>query len=172
MKPAPIQLLQVLFKKVQVELDEEHAPLEPRNPFATTFVFDGVDISTEFSIGEMDPDHERGRMFLVSLQVIVDNEPADKRSDQKYSPYRLDVEARGVVVIPDGAEKLALPEDLAAVNGASLLWSALREQVLTVTARMMAGPVMLPTMSFHDLAQCKDLEVLPKAGDKPKKRRK
>jgi hypothetical protein len=99
----------------------------------------------------MDPDHERGRMYLVSLRVIVDNEPADDRPTLKYSPYLIDVEVRGVVVIPNGAEKLAPPEDLAAVNGASVLWSALREQVLGVTSRMLAGPVMLPTMNFHDL---------------------
>jgi preprotein translocase subunit SecB len=156
MKPAPIQLLQVVFKKVQIEWDERHAPQEPPNPFTTIFVFDGVDISTEFSIGDVDPDHERGRMYLVTLRVIVDNESAAERSHAKFSPYLIDVEARGVVVIPNGAEKLAPPEDLAAVNGASLLWSALREQVSSVTSRMLAGPVMLPTMNFHDLRERAD----------------
>lgn len=151
MKPAPVQLLQVMFKKVSVEWDERHAPQEPPNPFTTTFMFDGVDLTTEFSIGELDLNHERGRMYLVSLRLAVDNEPREDKEDQKYSPYLIDVEARGVVLIPNGAEKLAPPEDLAAVNGASLLWSALREQVLTVSSRMMAGQVMLPTMNFLDL---------------------
>ena len=151
MKAAPVQLLQVMFKKVSVEWDERHAPQEPPNPFTTTFMFDGVDLTTEFSIGELDPNHERGRMYLLSLRLVVDNEPREDKEDQKYSPYLIDVEARGVVLIPNGAEKLAPPEDLAAVNGASLLWSALREQLLTVSSRMMAGQVMLPTMNFHDL---------------------
>jgi preprotein translocase subunit SecB len=92
-------------------------------------------------------------MYLLSFRLVVDNEPREGKEDQKYSPYLIDVEARGVVLIPNGAEKLAPPEDLAAVNGASLLWSALREQVLTVSSRMMAGQVMLPTMNFHDLKQ-------------------
>ncbi|KAB2927005.1 MAG: hypothetical protein F9K25_15065 [Candidatus Contendobacter sp.] len=153
MKPAPIQLLQLLFKKVSVQIDERHAPREPNNPFTTVFVFDGVDISTVFGIGEIDPDHERGRLFLVTLQVMVDNQPSDQALERKFCPYLIDVEVRGVVLVRKGAEKLAPPEDLAAVNGASLLWSAVREQVLTVTSRMLAGPVTLPTMNFHDLKQ-------------------
>lgn len=173
MKPAPIQLLQVLFKKVQVEWDERHAPPEPPNPFTTIFTFDGVDLSTEFSIGDLDPHHERGRMYLVGLRVTVDNEPVGDKPDQKFSPYLIDVEARGVVLIPNGAEKLAPPEDLAAVNGASLLWSALREQVLTVTSRMLAGQAMLPTMNFHDLRLQTGTtggSLAPAAVEQPKKR--
>lgn len=153
MKLAPIQLLQLFFKKVSVELDERHAPREPFNPFTTIFVFDGVDITTEFSIGEIDPDHERGRLFLVTLRVVVNNQPSDEGLERKFCPYLIEVDVRGVVVVLKGAEKLAPPEDLAAVNGASLLWSAVREQVLTTTSRMLAGPVTLPTMNFHDLKQ-------------------
>lgn len=173
MKPAPIQLLQVVFKKVQIEWDERHAPEEPPNPLTTIFVFDGVDITTEFSIGEMDPNHERGRLYLVMLRVVVDNDAPSEKPDRKFSPYQIDVEARGVVLIPNGAEKLAPPDDLAAVNGASLLWSALREQVLTVTSRMMNGSVMLPTMNFHDLKQQPEGEanVAPTIQpEKPKRR--
>lgn len=151
MKSAPVQLLQVMFKKVSVEWDESRAPQEPPNPFTTAFVFDGVDLNTEFSIGELDPEHERGRMYLLSLRLLVDNAPRQDEKEQKFSPYLIDIEARGVVLIPNGAEKLAPAEDLAAVNGASLLWSALRDQLLATSSRMMAGQVMLPTMNFHDL---------------------
>lgn len=153
MRAAPVQLLQVVFKKLLVEWDERHAPPDPPNPFTAPFVFDGVDLSTEFSFGELDRDHERGRMYLVSLRLIVDNEPRDDDKNQQFSPYLIDVEARGVVLIPNGAEKLAPPDDLAAVNGASLLWSSIREQIVSASARMMAGQVMLPTMNFHDFAQ-------------------
>jgi hypothetical protein len=58
-----------------------------------------------------------------------------------------------VVLLPNGAEKLGLPRDLVTVNGAALLWSAIREQLLTLTSRMPVGPVMLPTVHFHDLKQ-------------------
>ncbi len=151
MKPSPIQLLQLFFKHVRVELDPERAPSEPANPLTTAFVFDGITVKTEFGIGEVDPDHERGRMFLLTLRVIVDNALDAKAVSQKFSPYKIDISVDGVVVIPKGAEKLAPPESLAAVNGASLLWSAVREQVLSLTSRMPAGAVMLPTVHFHDL---------------------
>lgn len=151
MKQAPLQLLQVMFRKVSVELDERHAPEEPPNPYTSIFVFDGVEITTECGIGEMDPAHERGRLYFVTLRVVVDNQPKEDRPERKYSPYLVDVEARGVVLVPTGAERFAPPEDLAAVNGTSLLWSAVREQVLHLTSRMPVGTVMLPTMNFHDL---------------------
>lgn len=151
MKIAPIQLLQVVFKKVQIEVDDQHAPSEPLNLSTTVFVFDGVNFNTTFGIGLVDPNHERGQMFLIRLHVVVDNQFANEVSERKFSPYLIDVEVRGVVVVLKGAEKLGTPEDLAAVNGASLLWSAVREQVLAVTSRMVAGPVTLPTMNFHDL---------------------
>ena len=153
MKPAPIQLLQVMFKKVSIEIDEHHAPEEPPNPYTSIFVFDGVEISTESGVGELDPDHPRGRLYLVTLRVVINNQTKPETSDLKYSPYLIDIEARGLVVVLKGAEQLAPPPDLAAVNGTSLLWSAVREQVLSITSRMQAGPVMLPTMNFHDLKQ-------------------
>jgi hypothetical protein len=151
MKSAPVQLLQVMFKKVSIEWDERHAPQTPPNPFTTSFTFDGVELNTEFGIGELDLEHEQGQMYLLSFRLVLDNAPQEDGEEQKYSPYLIDVEARGVVLIPKGAERLGPPEELATVNGASLMWSALREQVLTVSARMLAGQVMLPTMNFHDL---------------------
>ena len=151
MRPAPIQLLQVFFKKVMVELDELHAPKEPPNPLTAVFVFDGVSINTEFSIGQVDADHDRGRMFYISLRVTVDNAVQDDVAERKFSPYLIDIEADGLILLPHGAESLALPEDLVSVNGASLLWSSVREQVLAITSRMSAGPVTLPTVNFHDL---------------------
>lgn len=153
MMPSPIQLLQLTFKRVAVETDPRHAPPEAPNPMTTVFVFDGVGITTEVGLGEIDMAHERGPMYLVSLRVLVDNQPSDDEPKRKFSPYLIDIEAAGVVLLPNGAEKLGTPTDLVTVNGAALLWSAIREQLLTLTSRMPVGPVMLPTVHFHDLRQ-------------------
>lgn len=153
MIPSPIQLLQLTFKRIAVEIDQRHAPAEPPNPMTTVFVFDGVSITTEVGLGDIDMDHERGPMFLVSLRVLIDNQPSAEEPSRKFSPYLIDVEAAGVVLLPKGAEKLGPPADLVTVNGAALLWSAIREQLLTLTSRMPVGPVMLPTVNFHDLKQ-------------------
>lgn len=151
MKQSPIQLLQLFFKHVRVEVDPQRMPPEPHNPLNSAFLFDGIKIHTEFGVGEVDPDHERGRMFLTNLRVVVDNHPGLDGADEKYSPYRIDVLAEGVIVAPPGAETFGDVDDLVAVNGAALLWSAIREQVHALTSRMPVGPVMLPTVHFHDL---------------------
>ena len=151
MKPSPLQLMQLMFKHVKVELDPAHLPAEVPNPLTSVFTFDGVSLQSEIGIGESDPHHERGTVFFIELRVVVDNEPNPDIKGQKYAPYKVDVAVEGVVLIPKGAEQLADAEDLAAVNGASMLWSAVREQVLTITSRMRAGPVVLPSVHFHDL---------------------
>lgn len=153
MKPSPIQLLQLTFKRVYVEIDYAHAPTEPPNPLTTVFVFDGVSITTEVGMAEVDMDHERGPIYLVSLQVLIDNNAEANELDRKFSPYRIDIEAAGIVQLAKGTDGLGPSHDLVTVNGASLLWSAIREQLLTLTSRMPAGPVMLPTVHFHDLKQ-------------------
>lgn len=151
MKPSPVQLVQLLFKHVKVELDPAHQPLELPNPLTSVFNFDGVSLQSEVGIGEADPTNERGTMYFVELRVVLDNEPNPDETRQKFAPYKIDVAVEGMVLIPRGAEKLGDPEDLAAVNGASMLWSAVREQVLTITSRMRAGPVVMPSVHFHDL---------------------
>lgn len=153
MKPSPIQLLQLTFKRVAVEVDPRHAPAELPNPMTTVFDFDGVSITTEVGFGEIDKAHERGPVYLVSLRVLIDNKPTDDDPNPKFSPYLIDMEAAGVVLLPNGAEKLGPAADLVTVNGAALLWSSIREQLLTLTSRMPVGPVMLPTVHFHDLKQ-------------------
>ena len=153
MKPSPIQLLQLTFKRVRVELDLRHTPDEAANGKAPVFAFDGVGIATEVGFGEIDLAHEQGATYLVTLRLLIDNEPLPEEPARRFSPYLIDIEAAGVILLPRGAEQLGPPADLVTVNGAALLWSAIREQVLTLTSRMPAGPAMLPTVHFHDLKQ-------------------
>lgn len=85
------------------------------------------------------------------MHLNVGHDAVEDGKSKAHSPYKIDVVAQAIVLIIKGAEKLDAPENLATVNGASLIWSAIRDQVLTLTSRMPAGPVMLPTVSFHDL---------------------
>lgn len=174
MKPSPVQLLQLMFKHVRVELDPSHLPAEMVNPLTSAFTFDGVNLQSEVGFGLADAEHERGKMYFVELRVVVDNEPVGDQTEQRFCPYKIDVAAVGTILIPKSAEVLADPEDLASVNGASLLWSAVREQVLTITSRMNAGPVMLPTVHFHDLkkpsASAEPAAALPAAAVKKVRR--
>ena len=68
-------------------------------------------------------------------------------SPAKPFPYEADIQIQGLVQIKDG-----LPPDrkeqLALVNGFSVLYSASREMLLNITARSACGTVTLPTLSF------------------------
>lgn len=150
MKPSPIQLLRLNFKHVNVALDPSHLPPEIPNPLEAVFTFEGVKIHTEVGVGETER-QDNGQFYFLELRVVIDNLAQLDSPSQKFSPYTIDIATEGVVLVPNGAESLGSPEDLAVVNGTSLLWSAVREQVLSLTARMRAGPVMLPTVHFHDL---------------------
>ena len=169
MKASPIQMLQLFFKKVDVEFDPQHAPAEVPNPLTNVFTFDGVSLSTEVTLSEVDLNHERGQLYAVSLRLMIQNE-ADESPTVKFSPYKLDVTADALILVVKGAEKLDLPENLATVNGASVLWSAVREQVLNITSRMQAGPVMLPTVHFRDLKEAVTSPVSLEEDVAPKKR--
>lgn len=150
MKPSPIQLLRLTFKRVNIELDPANLPAQIPNPLEGVLTFDGVTMLTDVGIGEALPD-DGGSMFFLELRLQVDNRVQPDAPQQKFSPYLIDIAAEAIVLIPTGAEQLGPPEDLAIVNGAGLMWSAIREQVLNLTSRMRAGPVMLPTVHFHDL---------------------
>jgi len=83
--------------------------------------------------------------WLLSLRVIM------KSTDtQKPFIYEADVAIQGVVEVQEGfpTEKR---EQLAVVNGLSLLYSAAREVLLMMTARSVHGPMCLPTLSFIDV---------------------
>lgn len=150
MRPSPIQLLRLMFKRINIELDPANQPAEIPNPLQGVLTFDGVTVHTEVGIADAVP-QDGGSIFFLELRLLVDNRVQPELPQQKFSPYTIDIAGEAVVLVPSGAEQLGPPEDLAIVNGAGLLWSAIREQVLNTTSRMRAGPVMLPTVHFHDL---------------------
>lgn len=82
-------------------------------------------------------------------QVRVEIETNDALADS--SPYALDFSAVGFFVVDPEFEHDDI-ERLVRTNGASVLFSAMRELVTIVTSRAPWGPVMLPTVNFRLLA--------------------
>lgn len=150
MKTAPIQLSQLSFRRVSVEIDAGRIPEDGSPPNDVSFDFDGVNIATHVSFSPEDESTLGGTAFFLALRVVIDNQASDE-TELRFSPYLVDIEAGAVVRALPGAEVLGDIQDLIVVNGTSLLWSAIREQVCNLTARMPAGQVMLPTVNFHDL---------------------
>lgn len=66
--------------------------------------------------------------------------------------YEADIKLQGLVQVND-AFLQDRKEQLALVNGFSILYSAAREMLLNVTARSVYGAVTLPTLSFVSLVK-------------------
>ena len=150
MNIAPIQMVDLAFRKLSVEVDFDLVPAanETRDAHA---LLEGVALRTQVSCTPLEQEDHRGTPHFVTLRVQIDNELRDGEPEQRLSPYLLDVEAGAVIILARGAERLGDPGDLIAVNGPALIWGAIREQVATMTARMPAGTAMLPSVNFHDL---------------------
>jgi len=64
--------------------------------------------------------------------------------------YEADIQLQGLVQVTDDSLK-ERKEQLALVNGFSILYSAAREMLLNITSRAANGAVTLPTLSFVEL---------------------
>jgi preprotein translocase subunit SecB len=83
--------------------------------------------------------------WLLSLRVIMKSTDA-----QKPFIYDADIGIHGLVEVQADfpAEKR---EQIATVNGLSILYSSIREMLLMMTARSGHGPMCLPTLSFVEV---------------------
>ena len=151
MRTAPIQLLNASFRRISVEVDSRHLDDAGSNSLDPHALFEGVLIATEVGCKQLEQTDPRGTPYFVTLRVLIDNEQISEQPAQRASPYRIDIEAGGVVVLAPGAERLGDPDDLIRVNGPALLWSAIREVVANATSRMPLGMAFLPSVNFRDL---------------------
>jgi len=153
------------------------------------YTFDGVSVIPVDGY-EADPAFAPGLVFFPGkLAMLADTGLALLDEKEKYSdfgvkltlrvgpkedaqaPYNIQVSVRGVVRMHltqvDGqAEERRVR---ALVNGASLLYGAVREMVSSITSRSAHGPLLLPSLNFQDLARHEPEKVAPAA--LPAKRR-
>jgi len=80
------------------------------------------------------------------LTLAVESSP----DSEKDEPYHIHFEVVGRLLVDESFECEDL-DRLVAVNGASILYSSLREMVLIVTGRGAWGAVQLPTVNFSRL---------------------
>jgi preprotein translocase subunit SecB len=92
--------------------------------------------------------------YYLSLRVSGTN---DKDS---VFPYEFGAEIFGSFELQI-SETMTDPDRVAAVNGASILYGIIRDQLLTLTHKSIHGPIMLPTADFRNFE--------PKKQRKPKK---
>jgi preprotein translocase subunit SecB len=105
---------------------------------------------------QKNPQNER--QWHLGLRVVM------KSTDpEKPFVYDTDVAVQGMVEVHETfpADKR---EQLAEVNGYSLLYSAIREMLLTVTGRSSNGLMCLPTLNFVEIVANKETQGKLKEG--------
>ncbi|MFM2276178.1 MAG: hypothetical protein RL211_2050 [Pseudomonadota bacterium] len=167
MQLSPLQLLEYSFDGVSVMPVEGY---EADPAFAPGLVFfpGKLAMSAETGLVLLD-EKEKYSDFGVKLTLRV----GPKEDAQ--APYNIQVSVRGIVRmhLVQASGQAEERRVRALVNGASLLYGAVREMVSTITSRSTPGPLLLPSLSFQDLANQKPDETAPAAlpSSVPAKRR-
>ena len=157
MQLSPLQLLEYAFDGISVvpvdgyKADPEFAP-------GLVFFPGKLAMSADTGLALLD-EKEKYSDFGVKLTLRV----GPKEDAQ--APYNIQISVRGVVrmhltLVEGQAEERRVR---ALVNGASLLYGAVREMVSTITSRSAHGPLLLPSLNFQDLASHKPDDVAPAA---------
>jgi len=141
MRASPLQLKHLLFTKVLVDPE---VPFEEADTFKHgEFSFEGVVFDVNLTTAQAAGQEADPRDFMIKLHVGISNKK------DTHAPYKIDI---GVVGLFTVSEVILLEDrnNIVTVNGASMLYGAIREQVATLTSRSYLGSMVLPTMDFRD----------------------
>jgi preprotein translocase subunit SecB len=158
---SPLQLLEYTFDGVSVtpvvgyEADPAFAP-------GLVFFPGKLAMSADTGLALLD-EKEKYSDFGIKLNLRVGPK------DGAQAPYSIQVSVRGIVRmhLTQATGQAEERRVRALVNGASLLYGAVREMVSAITSRSTHGPLLLPSLSFQDLASHKPVEVAPTALTSP-----
>jgi len=143
MNIAPLQPRGIVFEEVSIKV----VPDENNNlVLADQFDFGGVNIRCDVGHARISDDQSNisDSTMWVSVDIFLTNETGKK------APYSVHVGAKGAFEWVGKKNDPVETLDLIVVNGASILYGAIREMVSNVTSRGMAGPLLLPSLSFID----------------------
>jgi preprotein translocase subunit SecB len=132
MSQTPLRLETYFFPKVQIEANPDYSP---------TDVPEERDVQMKMNVGLLGSEQEPNR-FQLMLDIEKISVPTG------ILPYRLSLEAVAFLTVDDNLKHSDIKR-LVQVNGASMLYSAVRELVLMVTGRGPWGAFQLPTVNFH-----------------------
>lgn len=133
MKVSPLQLAGLEFIRVHIEPD-----LQARVSRADQFDFDGHTLAWSIDHGQGE-DHGTWWVAVGVATNTTDEEPL--------CPYLIDIQAVGIFSVSSRVEATRR-EALVYENGAAIVYSAIREMITNITARSVAGPLVMPTPSF------------------------
>ncbi|OHZ01195.1 protein-export chaperone SecB [Salinicola sp. MIT1003] len=130
----PLQLERSFFAKVHIEANPDYLPGQSDEQQGD------IEITVSLNVGQHQQDPNR---YQVRLSI-------DKLEGNKTQlPYIISLQIVGLFQV-DEAFKADNIKHLVEINGASMLYSAAREQVLSITGRGPWGAFQLPTINFHN----------------------
>jgi preprotein translocase subunit SecB len=132
----PLRLDRYFFPRISVEARRECSLPAPDSSDDGLNALE-VDVNIDLFKHDTEPYRYQVRLAVEGL-TVPDSEP----------PYDLQLEVVGFFTVDAEAGEQPNIERLVQNNGASLLYSAAREYVLTVTGRGPWGAIMLPTLNF------------------------
>lgn len=139
MRASPVKLKHYHFTQLSITPVEGFSPdLEADEPYPS---FSNAQFGAAVRMAESDD----GRDLFI-LRVHLTGEP----KKEKVFPYRFAIEAEAVLAC-SSPDDTRTQRDLVAVNGAALLYSAMREVLLNLTFRFPHGPMLLPSVHFLEL---------------------
>lgn len=146
MQLSPLQLLEYVFDGLSVQPVKGYQADPDVSP-SLVFFPGKLSLSAEVGI-DLLAEEANYSDYGVNLALKV-----GPKADEQ-APYEVHVTVKGLVrmhlVQAEGqAEERRVR---ALVNGVSLLYGAVRDQVMTITSRSVHGPFLLPSVSFADLA--------------------
>lgn len=141
MNKSPLQLEHYTLAEISIKPYEGYEPSDD----AQYPSFDGVDFASAVEFG---PASRKG-VASDSLWGIRLNLTCQAKEGHPF-PYQFSVGIAGV--FDGGGLSETNRADLVLVNGTSLLYGVLRDEILRLTSRMHNGPLMLPTVQFSHLA--------------------
>lgn len=142
MLPSNLQLKSITFSEVQVRARELASDEDAHNFTANGFDFNGVNITESFNY--IDPGEDNNNSHILMLKIVISNEEGKK------CPYLIDIEVYGAFVYGNSVDLSLENIEMILINGCSILYGAIREQILSLTARSVYGQLILPTVNFVD----------------------
>nr|WP_281719944.1 protein-export chaperone SecB [Nitrosomonas nitrosa] len=139
MLPSIIQLAEISFVGVKI-WPQPHDNFKEQED--APFDFNNVEIGEKSEIYVLDNKSDPSS-YGVMLRIVIENKSG------KIAPYDIDVCVTGHFKISKKVPK-EQRENLITVNGCSMLYGAIREQVMTITSRSIHGTLVLPTVNFQD----------------------
>jgi preprotein translocase subunit SecB len=142
MKLSALQLKHYHYSHLQLESvdSEQLVGKEPSSPY---WIPSASKIQASITVGEPETQETPSQYaFVISLQLSY---------QEKNFPYKFIVALDGVFICDDLEEPSDDFQHQLVVNASSMLYSTVREQLLTLSSRQKYGPLMLPSLDFRSL---------------------